>query len=135
MERKTNYLALIACPVYNALLGMGWYSIFRIPWMMGHGMTKDSIEHMANPALPYIVSFSFALVSAFLLNGIFRRMNVSGWLDGLKTGVTIGLFCLMSWIVMILFALHPIDLALIDGGYAFFLFTGYGLIIGGWQKK
>jgi hypothetical protein len=135
MERKANYLAWLACPVYNALLGMGWYSIFRIPWMMAHGMSQDSIDRMPNPALPYIISFVCALISAFILDWLFRRMNVSGWLDGLKTGAAIGLFGLMGMIVMMQFALHPFHLALIDGGFAFLLYTGYGLIIGGWQKK
>jgi hypothetical protein len=135
MQSKTNYLALIACPIANALLGMGWYGTFKMRWMFAHGLTQSEIDANVNPWLPYAASVGFALVSAFLLDWLFRRMGVSGWLDGLRTGASIGLFGLMGITVMILFSHHSLDIALIDGGFGFVLYTIYGLILGAWPKK
>jgi hypothetical protein len=132
---KTNYLAIAACAIVNALLGMGWYGIFQKPWMDGHNLTEEAIASVANPALPYIVSIVGALLSGYVLTLIFRRLDVSGWLDGLMSGAAIGLFILVTFVVNSHYSLQPLSLALIDGGFGFLLFSAFGAVIGGWQKR
>ncbi|MBU6343080.1 MAG: DUF1761 family protein [Bacteroidetes bacterium] len=134
MEQKTNYLALIVCPLINMALGMGWYGVFSQAWMDGHGLTMDRINSNQSPML-YVVSVVGSLISAYVLHLIFQRLGVRGWLDGLKSGAAIGLFGLVGTIVSYSFSLLPLSAAFIDGGFAFVLFCLYGALLGGWQKK
>jgi hypothetical protein len=131
---KTNYLAIAACVLVNMGLGMSWYGIFAEPWMAGHGITMQQIESNTSP-MPYIATIIAALVSGYLLNGLFQRMGVKGWQDGLKTGATIGIFLFLATVASYLFSLKSINIALLDGAYMLILFTLYGTLIGGWQKK
>lgn len=134
MENKTNYLAIVVCPLINMALGMAWYSIFDKPWMEGHNLTMERINANQSPTL-YITSVVGSLISAYVLNLIFQRLGVRSLMDGLKSGAAIGLFGLLGTIVSYSFSLLPLPLALIDGGFAFVLFTLYGIVLGGWQKK
>jgi hypothetical protein len=132
---KTNYLALVACGVANALLGMGWYGIFADKWMAGHGITEEMVENMANPGMTYGLSFAVAVISAWILNWLFQRMNVNDWMDGAKTGAAIGLFGLLGTIVANMYALKSFELSFVDGGFVLLQFAVFGAIIGGWQKR
>lgn len=132
---KTNWLAIIVCPIANMLLGMAWYGAFAMPWMQGHGLTQEMMEQTSNPGIAYAVSFGGSFVSAFILNLLFQRLGVKGLVDGVKSGAAVGFFGLMGTIVMFQFAMKPFSLSLIDGGFAFLLFVVYGAILGGWQKK
>ncbi|MEI6410798.1 MAG: DUF1761 domain-containing protein [Bacteroidota bacterium] len=135
MENRTNYLAILLCPIINAVLGMAWYGIFRIEWMMGHGFTQyDFLNDPAGPT-KYILAVIGALATAYILNMLFKRMGVTTLMDGLKTGAAIGFFGLSGIIVCFKFAMHPWSIAMIDGGFAFLLFVLYGAVLGGWQKK
>lgn len=134
MENKTNYLAIVVCPLINMALGMTWYSIFDKPWMEGHSLTMERVTANQSPTL-YITSVVGSLISAYMLNLIFQRLGVRSLMDGLKSGAAIGLFGLLGTIVSYSFSLLPLPLALIDGGFAFVLFTLYGIVLGGWQKK
>jgi hypothetical protein len=134
MGTKTNYLAIAACAVVNMLLGMTWYGVFDDAWMAGHGLTMAEIEANAS-ATPYIIAVVMALSSSFVMDLIFRRMGVSGWQDGAKTGAAFGFFVLMTFLMSYGFSQKPFSLSLLDGGFGFALFTLFGAIIGGGQKK
>ncbi|MFZ4634200.1 MAG: DUF1761 domain-containing protein [Saprospiraceae bacterium] len=135
MFNNINWLAVIACGFINMLLGMAWYGAFAQPWMDGNGLSMDSINATANPALAYSVSFLSAFVSGYLISRIFNRMGVTTFQDGLVSGAAIGLFALLGNIVMNLYAQRPLSLSLIDGGFAFLLYSLYGGLIGAWRKK
>lgn len=135
MQNKTNYLALIVCPIINMALGMGWYGIFQIDWMAGHGLTQEGMNIDSGGATKYILSVVGSLATAYILNLIFKRMGVNTLADGIKTGAAIGFFGLSGTIVGYKFAMHAWSIALIDGGFTFLLFVLYGAVLGGWQKK
>ena len=132
---KTISLALLACGVANALLGMGWFGIFADKWMAGHGITQEMVDGMEYPGVAYGLSFAVALVTAWILNWLFQRMRVQDWLDGAKTGALIGTFGLMGTLVGNMFALKSWDLSLVDGGFILLQFAVFGAILGGWQKQ
>lgn len=115
-------------------LGMTWYGVFSQAWMDGHSLTMERISANQSPTL-YITSVVGSLISAYLLNLIFQRLGVRTLMDGLKSGAAIGLFGLLGTIVSYNFSLLSLPTALIDGGFAFVLFTLYGIVLGGWQKK
>jgi Protein of unknown function (DUF1761) len=135
MQTKINYLAVIACALINMLLGMTWYGIFAEPWMAGNGLTRERVESMPSGATPYIISVLGALISGYVLSLIFRRLGVTGWLDGAKSGAAIGLFGMICQFMNNAFSLRSMDLAWVDGGYILILFTLYGALLGGWRSK
>lgn len=135
MENKTNYLAILVCPLINMALGMGWYKIFAIEWMLGHGLSQGIIDNDPSGSIKYVLSVVGSLASAFVLNLIFRRMGVRTLADGLKSGAAIGFFGLQGTLISYRFAMHDWSIGFIDGGFAFLLFSLYGAVLGGWQKK
>jgi len=131
MQTKINYLAVLACVFINIGLGMVWYGpLFSQKWMQYNGLTLERVESMPSGAMPYIISMVGALISGWVLSVLFRRIGVSGWQDGLKTGLAIGLFPMIVIFMGNAFALRPTELSFIDGGYAFILFSLYGTVIG-----
>jgi Protein of unknown function (DUF1761) len=132
---KINYLAVICCLFINMLLGMAWYSAFDKPWMEGNGLTMDMINNAPNPAMKYITSMVIAVICGLVISLIFQRLGVTGWQDGAKSGAAIGFLGLLSMIMNYGFAMRPFTLGLIDGGFLFVLFTLFGALLGGWQKK
>jgi hypothetical protein len=132
---KTNFLAILLCAILNILLGMAWFGVFRQPWMDGHHLTEESIKSMANPYMPYVVSIVGAIVLAYAMTLIFRRMGVCSLKDGFLNGAGIGLFGLVGVIVLNMYAMNPFSLSLIDGGYAFVQLAIFGAVIGGWVKR
>ena len=136
MQTKINYLAVLACAFVNMGLGMLWYGpLFSKKWIALNGFTEERLQNMPSPALPFTISITGALISGSVLSILFRRMGVSGWQDGLKTGVAIGLLPMIITFMNNAFSMRPVELSWIDGGYAFILFSLYGAVIGGWQKK
>jgi hypothetical protein len=131
---KTNYLAVAACVLVNMGLGMSWYSLFANQWMAGHGLTMETIEKNTSP-MPYVATAVAAIVSGLILSYLFQKLNVVGWMEGAKTGALIGLLPFVSTIASYLFSLKSLELGVLDGGYMFVLYTLYGALIGGWQKK
>jgi hypothetical protein len=124
---KINYLAVAACIVINMGLGMTWFGVFAEPWMAGHGLTQEIIEKNTSPA-PYISTIVAALVSGYV-------MNVQGLADGAKVGAAIGSLLFFSTFASYMFALKSPSFGAMDGGYMFILYTLYGALLGGWQKK
>ncbi len=132
---KTNYWAILLCAVLNALLGMGWYGVFNQSWKSGHGLTDEQVLNMANPVMPYLVSLAGAIVLAYVITLLFRRMGVCTLKEGLQYGAAFGLFGLVGLITLNIFAMKPFTLSLIDGGFAFVQMVIFGAVIGGWVKK
>jgi len=132
---KINYLAVICCLFINMLLGMAWYGVFSQPWMDGNGLNMDMIANAPNPAMKYITSMVIAVICGLVISLIFQRLGVTGLQDGAKSGAAIGFLGLLSMIMNYGFAMRPFSLALIDGGFLFVLFTLFGALLGGWQKK
>ncbi|MBK8554600.1 MAG: DUF1761 domain-containing protein [Lewinellaceae bacterium] len=132
---KINYWAILLCAIVNVLLGMLWFGAFREPWMSGHDLTPEGLSSMENPMLPHLVSILTAIVIAYIMSMIFRRMCVCTLRDGLLTGAGFGVFGLLGTIVLNLYAMRPFSLSLVDGGFAFVQMLIFGAILGAWIKK
>jgi len=132
---KINWLAILACVVLNAVLGLAWYGVFSQSWMDGNGLTMEVIENAENANMGYGISAAVALISAVIFTLFFRRMGVESWMDGLKSGAAVGLLALLGMTVNNWFSMEPMTLSLIDGGFSFFQYTLFGVIIGAWPNK
>ena len=83
----------------------------------------------------YISSVIYSAGLALVLAWIFRRMNVQSAMDGLKTGLYMGITLSLFYnIMMNLFSMRPYPLSWIDGGAGIIMFAISGLILGGWRK-
>ncbi|GAB4494252.1 MAG: hypothetical protein OHK0019_20070 [Saprospiraceae bacterium] len=146
MERKTNWLAIVASAVAGMVIGFLWYGfLFNEQWMAGNGFTvegtgenqkmfKNGVE-VPMSFTPMIVNTVVMAVYALIMDWLFKKMNVSTWQTGATVGAAIGLIMLLGVLVGNMFAMNPMSLTLADGSYSFVLFVVIGAIVGGWQKK
>jgi hypothetical protein len=146
MERKTNWLAIAACVVAGMVTGFLWYGfLFNEQWMAGNGFTmegtgesqkmfKNGVE-IPMSATPMIVNTVIMVVYALLVNWLLGKMNVGNWQAGATVGAVIGLIMALGILTGNMFAQNPMSLTLVDGSYSLVVFTLFGAIIGGWQKK
>lgn len=142
MERKTNWLAIVAAVVASMVIGFLWYgALFSAQWMAGNGITmegekilKDGVEMPMSPA-PMIFNTIAMVAYALIMNWLLGRTGANTWMDGAKVGGVIGLTIAIGVFVGNMFANDPVSLSMVDGSYYLVLFTLIGAIVGGWQKK
>lgn len=142
MERKTNWLAIAASVVAGMAIGFLWYGfLFNSQWMAGNGFTMEGDKIFKNgvevpmSATPMIVNTIVMVVYALVMNWLLGKMNVSTWQTGATVGAAIGLMMVLGILTGNMFAQNPMSLTLVDGSYSLVMFTLFGAIIGGWQKK
>lgn len=143
---RTNWLAVAACVVFGMAMGFLFYGyLFNDIWMAGNGiavsgegeamkMTKNGAD-MPMSNTPMIFNTVCIAVYALLMDWLLRRQGVSTWMSGATTGAVIGLIGLLGVFTGNMFAGNPTSLSMVDGSYTFLMFTIFGAIIGGWQKK
>ena len=127
---KKSAIVIIACIAINIALGMAWYGVFSQPWMEANQLTRDKILAPVNANPGYMLSMLTAALSALILRYVLRRMHTRGWGDGLLTGAGIGLIALLGTIVGNWYAMRPLAVSLIDGGFAFLQYAAYCAVIG-----
>ena len=142
MERKTNWLAIVAAAAAGMFIGFLWYGfLFNAQWMAGNGFTMEGEKMFKNGAeipmtpTPMVFNILAMIVYALIINWFLNKMNMNTWQSGATVGAIIGLVMWLGVITGNLFAVNPLSLSMIDGSYSFFTFTLLGTIIGGWRKK
>ena len=142
MERKTNWIAVVVSVVAGMFIGFLWYGmLFQAQWSAGNNVTvegekffKNGVEMSASPA-PMIFNIVAMVVYALLVNWLLGLANARTWMDGAKIGGAIGLIMALGIYVGNMFAMNPASLSMVDGSYSLVVFTLFGAILGGWQKK
>jgi uncharacterized membrane protein YvlD (DUF360 family) len=132
-KQKINHLAVWVSIVLSQVIPLLWFQVFRFtPFYesLGQRVTQD----FSTPAL-YGIGFLAGIVSMYLLEGLFIRLDVDSTQDGLVTGLIIGVvFNLYSLITIYTFSSYPIQIALIDFGANALIFMAAGLVMGSWRK-
>lgn len=129
---KINYWAVLVIVILGQLIAMAWYSFFRDRWMMYNKLTLDM---GSQGSAPYIAAIIYVAGLALALAWIFKRMKVESAMDGLITGLILGIPSSLFYNIMInLFSSRPYGLSWIDGGEGIILFAVAGLVLGGWRK-
>jgi hypothetical protein len=127
-----NWLAVVVATVLAFALGALWYSkaLFGTAWMQEIGLTEEAINN-ANMARTFGLTFVLQLLSAAALSALLG--DDSGWLDGLHTGLWVGVFWVATaYGVTYLFEQRPLRLWLINAGYYVVWFAITGVVIGAW---
>lgn len=142
MERKTNWLAVVAAIVAVMAVGFLWYGpVFGGTWMAANGYSMEGEKVLKNGVetpmdmTPMYINTVVMIVFALLINWLLGRTGSTTWSDGAKVGGAVGLIAGLGNVLGILFAGRPDSLIPVDGLYPIVQMALMGAIIGGWQKK
>jgi hypothetical protein len=125
-----DWLAVLAATIAAFLLGAVWYSrsVFGNAWMQEVGLTDEAVES-ANLPLTFAATFLLQAVASVALSAFLG--DGSGWLDGLLTGLWVGVFWVATaYGVTYLFEQRSVRLWLINAGYYVALFAIMGTVVG-----
>ena len=128
-----DWLAVIVATVTAFILGAIWYSraLFGKTWMEDVGLTEEAVNS-ANMAKTMGGAFVLQILAATAMSAMLGES--SNWLEGLHTGLWIGLFWVATaYGVTYLFEQRPMRLWLINAGYYVVWYALIGTIIGAWQ--
>ncbi len=127
---QVNYVAVLLAAVAAMVVGALWYGpIFGAAWMKLVGISKGDINKSEMPKL-YGIMFVAALVEAYILSLFIHYAGAVGLLLGAKTGLWAWLgFVATVMIGNYMFAKRPMQLYLIDAGYALVNLLIMGAII------
>lgn len=119
-----------------AIAGFGvgaiWYGVLSKPWMDASGVSVGADGKPANNAnpMPYIMGFLAMVLVAGMMRHVFELSDIETVGKGLISGFGIGIFLAAPWLMICYgFAGRPLQLLLIDGGYAALGSAALGLIL------
>ena len=128
-----DWVAVIVATVAAFILGAIWYSkaLFGNQWMQEVGLTEETIQN-ANMAKTFGTTFALQLLAAIALSAFLGEG--SNWLEGLHTGLWIGLFWVATaYGVTYLFEQRSLRLWMINAGYYVVWYAILGTIIGAFE--
>ena len=128
-----NWVAVIVATVAAFILGAIWYSkaLFGNVWMQEVGLTEENVQN-ANMAKTFGTTFALQLLAAIALSAFLGEG--SNWLEGLHTGLWIGLFWVATaYGVTYLFEQRSLRLWMINAGYFVVWYAVLGTIIGAFE--
>jgi hypothetical protein len=128
-----NWLAVLVATITAFILGALWYSkaLFGNAWMQEVGLTEEAVNN-ANMVQTFGGTFVLQILAAIALSAFLGEG--SNWLEGLHTGLWIGLFWVATaYGVTYLFEQRPLRLWLINAGYYVVLYVVMGTIIGAFK--
>ena len=121
-------VSVLAAAAAAWLYGAVHYMTLSRPWMEASGVPRgpDGQPENAKSPLPYAISALAAILVAGFMRHVFATSGVTSPGAGLLSGLGIGLFFIAPWIMLNnAYAMRPLRLTLIDGGYAV---VGCGII-------
>ena len=128
-----NWVAVIVATLAAFVLGAVWYSkaLFGNQWMQEVGLTEENVQN-ANMAKTFGTTFALQLLAAIALSAFLGEG--SNWLEGLHTGLWIGLFWVATaYGVTYLFEQRSLRLWMINAGYYVVWYAILGTIIGAFE--
>ena|SRR5262252_4766773 len=134
---RTNYLAVLVAGVAYWIVGGLWFGVFfGKAWLTLQNITPEQAQHMANPWLPYVASFVFDVLMAFVLAQLCAWRSANTAARGAALGI-------LMWIGFVgpvmytsyLYEMRPAGLYAINGFYPLVGLCLAGAILGAWTKK
>lgn len=118
-------LGIIVAGIAGWAFGAAWYGMMSKPWMAASSLTTEQVS-VTNKGI-YAVSLVMAIVVAAMMQYIFARSGVDTFGLGLLSGLGLGAFIALPWLVNnVLFSLRDPALIWLDGIYV----VGASTIIG-----
>lgn len=125
-------ISVVAAAAAGWVAGAIWYMTWSKPWLDAAGIDCDETGQPkgGGSPLPFILSAIAMLVVAGMMRHIFGMAAIDTPGKGALSGLGIGLFFIAPWILINnAYAMRPLRLTLIDGGYAVVACTLMGLIL------
>lgn len=125
-------LSVIAAAAASFVIGAVWYMSLAEPWMQSSGVPRDAEGKPQGGQDPKVFALTF--VMQLLVAGMMRHVFTLSQIDtlgaGLMAGAGVGLFFISPWIAINnAYAMRPVRLTLIDGGYATLGCAAMGLVL------
>jgi hypothetical protein len=120
-EAKVGVLAVIVAAAAAFAVGAVCYMALARPWIADSGVPVDAQGHPTGrgPAITYGGAFLCILLVAGMMRHVLATAGITTAGAGAVAGLGVGLFLIAPWIALnVLFAMRPLRLAAIDGGYA-----------------
>jgi hypothetical protein len=125
--KKINWWGVIAATLVGEIIGFLWYGFFfEKPWGELMGLKEaDYVGQEWRMGLG-VVQLLFVSIG---LDWVRQKMTITGYMDGLKTGLWVSLFFAVATIwLQFIYALKPVALMGIDGGYQL-VWMGLGMAL------
>ncbi|QMU59305.1 MAG: DUF1761 family protein [Boseongicola sp.] len=114
---------IIAAAIGAWAFGSLWYMKLAKQWMAVSGVPvgEDGNPKNSSTPTPYVISFVAILVVAGMMRHMFGMAGIDSVGKGLLSGLGVGAFFISPWILINnTYTMRPLNLTLIDGGYATF---------------
>jgi hypothetical protein len=130
-----NWLAVLVAAVAYFMLGAIWFSkLFGKQWIAYHKVDMSNPDAKKGVGGVMAVSFVITLLICIGLAILVARLDVAGWMSGLKIGALTGILFSAATISMTyLYLQKPSGLHFIDGGYHVIGQIIAGIIIASWR--
>ncbi|MEM9097229.1 MAG: DUF1761 domain-containing protein [Pseudomonadota bacterium] len=125
-----DYLGILLAAIAGFASGSIWYMVNGARWLEATGRTEEEIKADKSP-LPFIIAFLASLLTAAMMRHILVSSGISGIVEGLVSGLGVGLFMIAPWILTnYAFAARPRTLWWIDAGHVVLAATAIGAVLG-----
>jgi len=115
-----NWIAVAVAAVAYFVLGALWYSkiLFAPKWIAYLKIDINDPNAKKGVGLMFGGSLVMMFVSSLAVAILAGRLELSGWMSGVKLGAFIGVcFCMTTIAINYLYEKKPLGLFLINGGY------------------
>lgn len=117
--QHVNWLAVLVAALAYFILGALWYTaLFGKKWQSYNSALMADPNAKKGAGTIMFLSLILMLICAFGLALIVTRLNVSGWMSGLKLGIITGVcFAATAVHISYVYEKRPLGLHLINGLY------------------
>ncbi|MFV1498407.1 DUF1761 domain-containing protein [Phaeobacter sp. JH20_02] len=125
-------LNVIAAAIAGFVLGAVWYGVLAEPWMQAAKVPRDENGKPTGGQTPavFVATFVLQLIVAGMMRHVFALSGIDTVGGGLVGGLGVGLFFITPWIMINnLYAVRPLRLSMIDGGYATLACSAIGVVL------
>lgn len=133
---KLNWWAVLLATVSSFVVGFLWYDkrAFGKAWMKLVGLSEKQINSSKGMASTFTFTAIASLFSSITLGYLMVALGITGLLEGLVFGATIGaVFRLGGHIIHNGFSKRPAALTAIDGGHDIIALAVAGALLGLWM--
>ena len=133
---KLNWWAVLFATLSSFVVGFLWYDkrTFGKQWMKLVGLTEKQMNNSAGMTKTFTWTAIASLFSAVTLGYLMIALGITGLLEGLVFGATIGaVFRLGGHVIHNGFSQRPAALTAIDGGHDIIALSVAGALLGMWM--